>query len=173
MGARAARACRLRGADARRLLQLGEGGFGQVRQGAHQITGEPVALKFLSKKRMGSTRAAQRVVRCWQPRLLLPLSASLTAVATLLVCPQVTEIQCLVELNHPHVIKLLSVVNDTEHMVLVLEFAPHGDLRDYIGRQKEHRLEEAEALVMFKQILSATACVAAPRAAARRSVRPR
>ena len=108
---------------------LGEGGFGLVREGRHSVTSDVVALKFLRKSRMGSATAVGRVV---------------------------TEIQCLSELRHPHVIRLVSVFDEPSTVVLALEFAPGGDLRGLLSsrEQPEGRLPEREAQALFKQIVS-------------------
>lgn len=39
---------------------LGKGGFGEVRVGEHQLTGERVALKFLRKSAIADMGAAER-----------------------------------------------------------------------------------------------------------------
>lgn len=39
---------------------LGKGGFGEVRVGEHQVTGERVALKFLRKSAIADMGAAER-----------------------------------------------------------------------------------------------------------------
>ena len=61
---------------------LGRGGFGEVRLGVHQLTGEKVALKFLRTSEIISMTAAERTV---------------------------TEIQCLTALRHSNIIKLIQV----------------------------------------------------------------
>ena len=61
---------------------LGKGGFGEVRVGAHQLTGERVALKFLKKSEIMSMGAAERTV---------------------------TEIQCLMAMKHANIIRLFQV----------------------------------------------------------------
>ena len=63
---------------------LGRGGFGEVRVGTNQLTGEKVALKFLRKADILSVGAAERTS---------------------------TEIQCLATLSHPNIIKLFVVRN--------------------------------------------------------------
>lgn len=70
---------------------LGRGGFGEVRLGEHQMTGEKVALKFLSRSGIQSINAAERTVN---------------------------EIQCLARLNHKNIIKLLHVGLITDFLVL-------------------------------------------------------
>jgi serine/threonine protein kinase len=61
---------------------LGRGGFGEVRIGTHQLTGEKVALKFMRKSEIQSIGAAERTA---------------------------TEIQCLTALQHPNIIRLQQV----------------------------------------------------------------
>ncbi len=61
---------------------LGKGGFGEVRVGVHQVTGEKIALKFLRKSDIASIGAAERTS---------------------------TEIQCLMILRHPNIIRLQQV----------------------------------------------------------------
>ncbi len=62
---------------------LGKGGFGEVRVGEHQFTGEKVALKFLKKSEIASINAAERTT---------------------------TEIQCLTTLKHQNIIRLQQVI---------------------------------------------------------------
>lgn len=61
---------------------LGRGGFGEVRVGEHQLTGDRVALKFLRKSEIHSLGAAERTN---------------------------TEIQCLTALKHANIIRLQHV----------------------------------------------------------------
>lgn len=61
---------------------LGKGGFGEVRVGSHQLTGEQVALKFLKKSEIMNMGAAERTV---------------------------TEIQCLMAMKHNNIIRLYQV----------------------------------------------------------------
>lgn len=102
---------------------LGSGSFGKVHIGTHVMTNEQVALKFLSKNQMGSTQDAERVF---------------------------TEIQCLNSLDHPNVIKLLQVIQTADDMVLALEFASGGDLKEVV---EQGALEEDLASRIFVQIL--------------------
>lgn len=109
---------------------LGSGGFGSVKLGTHTVTGELVALKFLRKSDMGSTSAVERVV---------------------------TEVQCLTELVHPHIIKLLRVLNEPSHVVLVLEYADRGDLRAFVEAQPGRVCAPELARHVFMQIVGAWA----------------
>jgi 5'-AMP-activated protein kinase, catalytic alpha subunit len=64
---------------------LGRGGFGEVRVGINQLSGEKVALKFLRKCDICTVKAAERTG---------------------------TEIQCLSSLNHPNIIRLFVVCSN-------------------------------------------------------------
>ncbi|CAK9020230.1 Serine/threonine-protein kinase SIK1 (Protein kinase KID2) (Salt-inducible kinase 1) (SIK-1) (Serine/threonine-protein kinase SNF1-like kinase 1) (Serine/threonine-protein kinase SNF1LK) [Durusdinium trenchii] len=103
---------------------LGSGSFGKVHVGTHVLTGEQVALKFMSKAQMGSFQDAERVF---------------------------TEIQCLNSLDHPNVIKLLQVINSPDDMVLALEYASGGDLKELV--QERGALSEDTASRLFVQVL--------------------
>ena len=61
---------------------LGRGGFGEVKIGLNQLSGERVALKFIRKADICTVRHAERTA---------------------------TEVQCLSTLNHPNMIRLFEV----------------------------------------------------------------
>lgn len=111
---------------------LGKGGFGEVRLGEHQVTGERVALKFLRKADIMTIGEAERTT---------------------------TEIQCLMTLKHQNIIRLYSHVESPLHYVLVFEVMEGGDLHKYMikkGREtKDYGLPEDKARDLFGQILSA------------------
>ena len=111
------------------LELIGQGAFGEVYKGVHQVTRDVVALKFLTKKKMTSALAAQKVF---------------------------TEIHCLETLQHSHVIKLLGVKNADTHMVLVFEYAGGGDLKQYLEARRtssDGPVTEEEACDMFRAIV--------------------
>ncbi|TMW62387.1 hypothetical protein Poli38472_009880 [Pythium oligandrum] len=106
---------------------LGRGGFGEVRLGIHQLTNDRVALKFILKSEMGSLGDVERTT---------------------------TEIQCLTALNHPSIIKLLRVINEPNHVVLVFELLEGGDLFHYLKHVPGGGLPEVEGAALFSQILA-------------------
>jgi serine/threonine-protein kinase SRK2 len=63
------------------------------------------------------------------------------------------EILNQLKLSHPHIIRLEEVFVDSQHLVLVLEYADKGDLHAYV-RQKR-RLNESEARWIFQQLMLA------------------
>lgn len=110
---------------------LGKGGFGEVRLGEHQLTGERVALKFLRMSDILSIGAAERTV---------------------------IEIQCLSALKHQNIIKLQQHFESAQHVVLVFELMEGGDLMRFLSKRgtlaSEIALPEDEARPLFHQILS-------------------
>jgi serine/threonine protein kinase len=94
---------------------IGEGTFGKVKKGIHKLTGLTVAIKILEKERIIDLADVQRVKR---------------------------EIAILQRLSHPNVIQLYEVIDSPRHIYLVMDFAPNGELFEYIvkhGKVKERR----------------------------------
>eukprot|EP00117_Sycon_ciliatum_P026173 scpid32178/ scgid21544/ Maternal embryonic leucine zipper kinase len=107
---------------------IGSGGFAKVKVGRHKLTGMQVAIKIMDKAGLGDDL----------PRAYL-------------------EIRTLKELRHQHICQLYEVVETKERLYLILEFAPGGELFDYIVAQD--RLKEQEARKFFRQVISAVAYV--------------
>ncbi|KAB5572675.1 Pkinase-domain-containing protein [Coniochaeta sp. 2T2.1] len=107
------------------IRTLGEGSFGKVKLAVHRSTGQQVALKIITRKKLISRDMQGRVER---------------------------EIEYLQLLRHPHIIKLYTVIKTPTEIIMVLEYA--GDeLFDYIvthGKMKEN-----EARRFFQQMLCA------------------
>ncbi|KAL8657226.1 MAG: hypothetical protein Q9226_002121 [Calogaya cf. arnoldii] len=104
---------------------LGEGSFGKVKLAVHRISGQEVALKIISRKKLISRDMAGRVER---------------------------EIQYLQLLRHPHIIKLYTVITTGADIVMVLEYAG-GELFDYLV--KHGKMAEPKARRFFQQIVCA------------------
>ncbi|KAI4089411.1 MAG: hypothetical protein LQ344_005413 [Seirophora lacunosa] len=104
---------------------LGEGSFGKVKLAVHRISGQEVALKIISRKKLISRDMAGRVER---------------------------EIQYLQLLRHPHIIKLYTVITTPTDIIMVLEYAG-GELFDYIV--KNGKMPETKARRFFQQIVCA------------------
>uniref|UniRef100_UPI00358FF331 maternal embryonic leucine zipper kinase isoform X2 n=1 Tax=Myxine glutinosa TaxID=7769 RepID=UPI00358FF331 len=68
-----------------------------------------------------------------------------------------TEIAAMKNLSHQHVCTLYQVIETSKRIFMVLEYCPGGELFDYIV--SKDRLEESEARVFFRQIVSAVAYV--------------
>ncbi|XP_022246120.1 maternal embryonic leucine zipper kinase-like, partial [Limulus polyphemus] len=67
------------------------------------------------------------------------------------------EIEALKELSHQHICKLYQKIEIENKIFLILEYCPGGELFDYIVERD--RLEEKEARVFFRQIVSAVAYI--------------
>ncbi|KAL8992005.1 MAG: hypothetical protein Q9169_007451 [Polycauliona sp. 2 TL-2023] len=104
---------------------LGEGSFGKVKLAVHRISGQEVALKIISRKKLISRDMAGRVER---------------------------EIQYLQLLRHPHIIKLYTVITTPADIIMVLEYAG-GELFDYLV--KHGKMPEEKARRFFQQIVCA------------------
>jgi carbon catabolite-derepressing protein kinase len=109
----------------KQVCLLGEGSFGKVKLARHKVTGQEVAMKIISRRKLISRDMAGRVER---------------------------EIQYLQLLRHPHIIKLYTVIMNKQDIIMVLEYAPM-ELFDYIV--KHGRLDEKKSRKMFQQIICA------------------
>ncbi|ESO81991.1 hypothetical protein LOTGIDRAFT_170401 [Lottia gigantea] len=68
-----------------------------------------------------------------------------------------TEIAAMKELCQQHICKLFQVLETETRFYMVLEYCPEGELFDYIV--SKDRLDEAEARIFFRQIVSAVAFI--------------
>ncbi|KAJ5076889.1 serine/threonine-protein kinase brsk2-like protein [Anaeramoeba ignava] len=104
---------------------LGEGSSGKVKLGTHKQTGEEVAIKILSKKKMKTNGSyAKKIAR---------------------------EIAILRLLDHPHVLKLYDVFETSKNLYLIMEHLNYGDLFGYLSKRSS--LTNEEALSFFQQII--------------------
>ena len=104
---------------------LGEGSFGKVKLATHQSSGQKVALKIISRRKLITRDMAGRIER---------------------------EIQYLQLLRHPHIIKLYTVITTATDIIMVLEYAG-GELFDYIVQNG--KMPEDKARKFFQQIVCA------------------
>ena len=104
---------------------IGEGTFGKVKLGIHTITGEKVAIKILEKKCIRNKADVVRVAR---------------------------EISFLKLTRHPNVVQLYEILETPGQLYLVMEYASHGELFDYIVEQQ--KVDEKTALKFFREIIA-------------------
>ncbi|KZF18950.1 Pkinase-domain-containing protein [Xylona heveae TC161] len=107
------------------IKTLGEGSFGKVKLAVHQISGQKVALKIISRRKLMNRDMAGRIER---------------------------EIQYLQLLRHPHIIKLYTVITTPSEIIMVLEYAG-GELFDYIVQHG--KMTEDSARRFFQQMICA------------------
>ncbi|KAJ3230623.1 Map microtubule affinity-regulating kinase [Chytriomyces hyalinus] len=106
---------------------IGEGCFSKVKMAIHFPTGQKVAIKCMDKKAMSEeVGTAERTLR---------------------------EILVLSHVYHPHITRLLEVVDTADFIYLILEYEEGGELFDYIISRKV--VPEEDARKLFGQLLSA------------------
>ncbi|KAF8555084.1 Pkinase-domain-containing protein [Imleria badia] len=103
---------------------IAEGTFGKVKMATHTITGQRVAMKYISKAVIHMTKTKTRVQR---------------------------EVEYMRTLRHPHIIKLYEVISTPTDIIIVLEYAG-GELFNYIVNNG--RMPETRARRFFQQLIS-------------------
>ncbi|GAB1602325.1 serine/threonine-protein kinase SIK1-like [Argonauta hians] len=104
---------------------LGKGNFAVVKLARHRLTKSEVAIKIIDKTQLDEANL-RKVHR---------------------------EVQIMKLLKHPHIIRLYQVMETKKMLYLVTEYAPKGEIFDYIAQKG--RMSESEARKKFWQILSA------------------
>ncbi|KAJ5077701.1 non-specific serine/threonine protein kinase [Anaeramoeba ignava] len=103
---------------------IGEGTFGKVKIGTHDKTGHQVAIKILNKNKINTHKMTAKVVR---------------------------EIQIMKMFIHPHVTRLLEVIQANTDIFMIMEYIPGGELFDYITKNE---ISEIQARKFFQQLIS-------------------
>ncbi|XP_003460779.2 serine/threonine-protein kinase MARK2-like isoform X2 [Cavia porcellus] len=67
----------------------------------------------------------------------------------------IREVSILKDLQHPNIIKLLEVSENSTTMFLVMEYAPRKDLQQFIKRAETQKLGEERARLIFRELLEA------------------
>jgi 5'-AMP-activated protein kinase catalytic alpha subunit len=110
--------------------RIGTGTFCKVKKAQHVTTGEVVAVKIFPRSliiRRNLQRMVQRELNTMQ---LLPL--------------------------HRHLVRLYDIIETTEHIYMIMEYLPGGELFDYVLSRS--KLNETQARILFQQIISAVDC---------------
>ncbi|XP_033925808.1 NUAK family SNF1-like kinase 2 [Melopsittacus undulatus] len=107
------------------LETLGKGTYGKVKK-ARERSGKLVAIKSIRKDKIKDEQDLVHIRR---------------------------EIEIMSSLNHPHIIAVHEVFENSSKIVIVMEYASKGDLYDYISERQ--RLTEHEARHFFRQVVSA------------------
>ncbi|XP_006215546.1 NUAK family SNF1-like kinase 2 isoform X1 [Vicugna pacos] len=107
------------------LETLGKGTYGKVKK-ARESSGRLVAIKSIRKDKIKDEQDLMHIRR---------------------------EIEIMSSLNHPHIIAIHEVFENSSKIVIVMEYASRGDLYDHISERQ--RLSERDARHFFRQIVSA------------------
>lgn len=108
------------------VKSIGEGTFGKVHLGVHNLTGENVAIKVLEKAKILEQDDIERINR---------------------------EIKFLKKFKNINIIKIYEIIETASNVYFIMEYASGGELFNYIVKKK--RLEEKEASFFFSQIVHA------------------
>ena len=101
--------------------KLGDGSYGTVLRAKHRVTNQYRAVKIIPRAKIRN-----------QVRLE-------------------SEINLMKVTDHPHIIKLYELFEDSQNIYLVMELCTGGELFDYIVRKKH--LSESEARQIFTQLI--------------------
>ncbi|WAR06101.1 SIK2-like protein [Mya arenaria] len=104
---------------------IGKGNFAVVKLAKHRITKTEVAIKIIDKTRLDESNL-KKVYR---------------------------EVTIMKLLSHQHIVKLYQVMETKNMLYLVSEYAPNGEIFDYIAQHG--RMSESEAQKKFWQIINA------------------
>lgn len=105
---------------------LGVGATGKVKLAHHSRNGEKVGVKIIRKDLFYE-----------KPNLKIKVHR---------------EISVMKLMFHPHIIKIYDVLEDSKYLFLIIEYASHGELFNYLV--KKRRIRSKEALRFFQQIIS-------------------
>ena len=103
---------------------LGVGSTGKVKLAEHKETGKKVAMKIISKSTVEE-----------QPDLAVKIRR---------------EISLMKLFDNPHLLRLVDVYESAQHLYIILEYAEHGELFDYM---QERSLTIPEGMHFFRQII--------------------
>ncbi|ABW98229.1 kin(snf2) (nucleomorph) [Hemiselmis andersenii] len=105
---------------------LGIGATGKVKLARHSKNGEKVGIKIIRKDLFYD-----------KPSLRIKIQR---------------EISVMKLMFHPHIIKIFEVLEDSKYLFLIIEYASHGELFNYLVEKR--RIQNREALRFFQQIVS-------------------
>ena len=106
---------------------IGKGGYGKLYLSRNIIDNTKYAIKNISKKKMKEMKISPSIIK--------------------------REIDIHIRINHPHIIKLFSYLEDRYNYYLAMEYAKKGNLYQLI--QEKKGLNENEAFNYFIQVVSA------------------
>nr|CAB3263651.1 MAP/microtubule affinity-regulating kinase 3 [Phallusia mammillata] len=106
------------------LKTIGKGNFAKVKLARHVLTGREVAIKMIDKKALNPS-SLQKLFR---------------------------EVRIMKNLDHPNIVKLYEVIENSKQLLLVMEYANGGEVFDYLVAHG--RMKEKEARAKFRQIVS-------------------
>ena len=113
--------------DYKQVKLLGQGGFGKVFEVEHKISKLSRAVKEIAKSKAGGTAEEREKF--------------------------IMEVSILARLDHPNIMKIFELYEDSHNFYVVSELIRGGELFDYIS--KKQSLSESLAATIMKQVFSA------------------
>ncbi|EAY22030.1 CAMK family protein kinase [Trichomonas vaginalis G3] len=107
------------------VKSIGSGSYGKVKLAEHKETGQKVAIKIVKKSLFMSAPEMQEKIQ--------------------------REISIMRLLDHPHLLKLVDVYESVRHLYIILEYAAHGELFDFLVERGSFSVEMATYL--FRQLI--------------------
>ena len=107
------------------VRNLGSGSTSKIKLAIHQETKMPVAIKIIKKDSFKDNPQLQPKIQ--------------------------REIALMRLFDHPHILKLLDILESPRHLYIGLEYASHGELFTYVVENKQ--ISEQAAMRFFRQII--------------------
>ena len=107
------------------IRNIGSGSTSKIKLAIHQETKMPIAIKIIKKDSFKDNPQLQPKIQ--------------------------REIALMRLFDHPHILKLLDILESPRHLYIGLEYASRGELFDYVV--SNNHLEEDEAMNFFRQII--------------------
>jgi len=107
--------------------QLGHGAYAVVKSGVHKESNRPVAIKVYEKYKLISSQRKNCVNR---------------------------EIRILKKLDHQNIVKLYEIIDTSRQLYLIMELVRGRSLLSYVRAKSGKKLEEPDAIRIFKQVLA-------------------
>ncbi|KAK5064739.1 hypothetical protein LTR84_000573 [Exophiala bonariae] len=125
---------------------LGKGATGRVRLAKHALTGQPAAVKIVSKKSAALVQSASMA------RMDREDSAAVAAGLRTMPFGIEREVVIMKLIEHPNIINLYDIWENRGELYLVLEYVEGGELFDYVSGNGA--LPEGEAVRLYRQIVA-------------------
>ncbi|KAJ3393498.1 hypothetical protein HDU92_007694 [Lobulomyces angularis] len=148
---------------------VGQGAFSKVKIGFHKQTNQKVAIKVIDKRLLAENARREReenmakekkkkrpqdhVTKKNSTQSSPKTEKNDTAFVPPFIASLQLEVQLLMRLNHPNVIKLYQVMETEDECLVVMEYASGGELLDLLT--SKGKLTEKEARKYFRQLISA------------------
>lgn len=136
---------------------IGEGAFSKVKLGTHIQTGQKVAIKIINKKLMAESNEksnhekAKRAKKLGIKNIVTEQDPSTLSTINFINKLE-NEVQLLMRLDHPNVIRTYQVIDSEDECHVVMQYASGGEMTEHLAVKS--KLTENEARKFFSQLVS-------------------